>query len=249
LSRDGCEVCFFASKFTSSFVGGMFQDGLVLMGPNRLDNQRAWELLLRDFNPQHIVFADYPLLTLSSGTAPLHDNSWEHALNDCNADLFTLDHLGYAQHPRLLFFGPPHGTLGIERIPALPPRMQILLPCPLHDPATTSLRGHLFQYWRDPGKRNVRDPAEIRAPYVRSADELLVLHLTSHWACQAAELLMNPYYAFLPRLLSYYLGSLSRPVTVLAINNGCLLPEQTSGHVRILNAGPITPQRYEDLVS
>lgn len=248
LRTEGCTVRFLASSFTASFIRSRLPDALTEFGSDMYSNQRLWESTLREFRPTHIVFSDYPLLALSSGTIPLRDAPWESRLEECEAEIFTLDHLGYAQKSRLLFFGPPHGTIGVERIPATPLRIRVLLPCPLHDPTTTSLHGQPFRYWNSLPEFPEPDRVQQRAAYVRSSEELLILHIASGWAVRAAELLLNPYYSFLPRLMSYYLRDLARPVTVISVNDGFLLPEVENGNVRFINTGPLDPSHYEGVL-
>jgi Family of unknown function (DUF6365) len=250
LRRDGRRVHFLASASCARFIRNSFPDAVTALGTDRSENRRTWDRVLRDLKPGVIVFADYPLLTLGSGTIPLHDESWAARLDECDAELFTLDHLGYAQRPRLIFFGPAHRTIGLERLGPIPARMRVLLPCPLHDPAATQLRGQPFQYWRAPAAPSLleRDGEDLRRSLVRSSDELLVVHCTSGWACNAASLIECPYYEFLPALLCNYLGDLDRPVAVVSVNTGALLQERTDGRVRIVNAGPLTPSRFERLL-
>lgn len=250
LRRDGCRVHFLASAFCARFMRNSFPDAITELGIDGRENRRMWGRALRDLKPSAIIFADYPLLTLGSGTIPLHDESWEAQLAESDAELFTLDHLGYAQGPRLIFFGPAHRTIGLERLGAIPARMRVLLPCPLHDPATTRLRGQPFHYWPVPSAAFPLDRGvtDLRRSLVRSPDELLVVHCTSEWACYAASLIECPYYEFLPALLSCYLRDLDRPLTVLSVNTGTLLPETTDGRVRIVNTGPLTPSHFERLL-
>jgi Family of unknown function (DUF6365) len=249
MKREGHRVHFLASGFTAAFVRSRVPDTVIELGNDLAANQLAWARAVREVRPTAVVFADYPLLTFSSGTVPLRDQAWEAQLDRSGADMFTLDHLGYAQQPRLIFFGPAHRTIGVQRVAPIPPGMQVLLPCPLHDPATTQLRGLPFQYWEAGADTSPSEAAQIRRRYLRSSDELLILHCTSGWACRAADLLRSPYYAFLPRLLSFYLADLPRPVTVLSVNTGTLLPETTVGHMRIVNLGPVPPAHFEHLLS
>src|SRR5215813_6724490 len=170
LQREGCGVHFLASRFARTFVSSRLPNAVTELGSDLVSNQHIWETALHKFKPSHIVFADYPLLALKSGRIPLLDEFWESKLDSCDAEIFTLDHLGYAQRPRILFFGPPHDTIGIERIPATPSRIHLLLPCPLHDPMNSSLRGKTFRYWDNPSESSDPDQVGMRARYVRSAE-------------------------------------------------------------------------------
>jgi Family of unknown function (DUF6365) len=248
LRTEGCAVHFLASGFTASFIRSRLPDAVTQFGSDLSCNQSLWAHSLQEFRPTQIVFCDYPLLALRSGAIPLRDKHWENRLDECDAEIFTLDHLGYAQRARLIFFGPAHDTLGIERIPATPSRIHVLLPCPLHDPIATSLRGQPFRFWNSRPDLPEADHTQGRVAYVRSAEEILILHIVSGWAVRAAELIQSPYYLFLPRLLSYYLRDLARPVTVLSVNDGSLMPETKNGNVRFINTGPVAPSHYERLL-
>jgi hypothetical protein len=248
LSEESHGIHFLASQFTGDFIRGRLRAAVTDLGPELRANQDTWDKTLRRFRPTCIIFADYPLLTFDSGVAPLLDESWEGGLSECEAQLFTLDHLGYAQKPRLVFFGPPQKTIGIQRIPKMPPQIGILLPCPLHDPETTKLKGRAFRYWQTDASRHPADSTEWRGRYVQDERQILILHLVSGWACRAAELLNHPYYEKLPRLLSYYLKGLGRPVTVLSVNSGEKLPEGVYGNVRVVNAKPMEPAQFERIL-
>ena len=246
LVAEGCKVHFVASNFTAGFLAG--RGPMTVLGPDLLHNQSSWNQALLEFRPDRIVFADYPLLAFDSGTVSLRDAAWEAGLARIDADLYTLDHLGYAQGQKLIFFGPPQNTLGLQRIPSLPSGIHILLPCPLHHPDTTMLRGRPFRYSSFKPDRNHIESGNIRRSYVRSPDEVLVLHLTSQWACRAAKMIGHPYYPLLPKLLSNSLEDIASSVTVLSVNDGSLLPEITEGKVRILNLKPMSPAAYEGLL-
>jgi hypothetical protein len=247
LSEEGHGIHFLASQFTGDFIRGRLRAAVTDLGPELRANQDIWVKTLRHFRPTSIIFADYPLLTFDSGAAPLLDDVWERGLSECESQLFTLDHLGYAQKPRLVFFGPPQKTIGIQRIPKMPPHIGILLPCPLHDPETTKLKGRTFRYSQADTNRHSANSTEWRRR-IQDDRQVLILHLASGWACRAAELLNHPYYLKLPRLLSYYLNGLGRPVTVLSVNSGEKLPEGVHGNVRVINAEPMEPARLERLL-
>jgi hypothetical protein len=248
LSTERWEVHFLASDAIATFIRARLPDVVSTLGPDLERNQRTWETILRKFQPDAVVFADYPLLAFGSGTAPLRDDAWEKGIHRIDARLFTLDHLGYAQRPRIVFFGPAHSTLALERTPLIPSRMRVLLPCPLHDPDSNALQGRPFRHWNSQPDHNQLKSLNARTAYVRSAEELLVLHLTSPWACQAAEVLRHPYYSLLPEIISDLLSGFSRPVTLLSVNNGSLLPQANSGKLRIINSGPVDPTQFERLL-
>jgi hypothetical protein len=248
LAAKGWSVRFLSSRFTGDFLAPRLGDRVTVLGRDLAENRRCWEGVLDDFQPGNVVFADYPLLSFAGAAAPLWDSDWEEALPGAETALFTLDHLGYAQRPGLVFFGPPHETIGVQRIQPLPPGIRILLPCPLHDPEHSPLRGHPF---RLPGLNGAANPngADARERRLRSGDELLVLHFVSHWACDAARLIESPYYSLFPEWLVRHLSGAGRPVTVISVNNGALLPELESDGVRIVNARPMPPTDFEALLA
>lgn len=248
LAAKGWSVRFLASRFTSGFLAPRLGDRVTVLGRDMAENRRCWEGVLEDFQPGHVVFADYPLLSFAGAAAPLWDADWEEALPVADAALFTLDHLGYAQRPGLVFFGPPHETIGVQRIQPLPPWIRILLPCPLHDPEHSPLRGHPFRLRGLNGAAGSHG-GDARQRHLRSSDESLVLHFVSHWACDAARLISSPYYSLLPEWLVRHLRGIGRPVTVISVNNGALLPELESDGVRILNARPMSPSDFEALLA
>ena len=248
LAAKGWSVRFLASRFTADFLAPRLGDRVTVLGTDMAENRRRWERVLHEFQPGHVVFADYPLLSFGGAAAPLWDADWEEALPLADAALFTLDHLGYAQRQGLVFFGPPHETIGVQRIQPLPPWIRILLPCPLHDPEHSALRGHPFRL-RSLNGAAAPHGGDARQRHLRSADELLVLHFVSHWACEAARLIESPYYSLFPEWLVRHLRGIGRPVTVMSVNNGALLPELESDGVRIVNVRPMAPSDFEALLA
>jgi Family of unknown function (DUF6365) len=246
LAAEGWTVRFLASAFTARFLTPRLGDRVTILGRDLAENRRRWEEALDDFRPAHVIFADYPLLTFAAAAAPLWGADWEQTLPVADAEIFTLDHLGYAQRPGLVFFGPPHETIGIQRIQPLPPWIRILLPCPPHDPEHSSLSGYPFRVRTLHGVAGQHGD-DVRQQYIRSRDEFLVLHFVSNWACDAALLIKSPFYSLFSEWLVRHLRGVGRPVTVLSVNNGVLLPELTSEGVRILNAPPMSPSAFEEL--
>jgi hypothetical protein len=248
LAAEGCRLHFLASEFTGNFVRSRLGNNVSPLGHDLKANQHAWYSILHELRPAAVVFADYPLLAFRSGTVPLRDKTWEQSLDRIDAGLFTLDHLGYAQRSRIVFFGPALTTLGFENILPIPASMRVLLPCPLHDPDHSLLRGIPFRYWKQSTEQDQAAFASTRGHYVRSDEELLVLHLSSQWAHTAAELLQHPYYSLLPEMISGFLSGLGRPVIFLSVNNGRLLPQVESTNVRTINAKPVDPAEFERLL-
>jgi hypothetical protein len=249
LSDAGWRVRFLASHFTASFFRPVPHGEVLELGPEGQENRRAWEAALGSFRPHVVVFADYPLLFFPSGTVPLVDPSWVGALESVDPVLVTLDHLGYAQGQTTVFFGPPHLSFASATTPAVPDRMALMLPCPLHDPRhTQGRRGTPFRYWRSSAPSSSRSREEVRSRYLREDSGLLVLHSTPRWGWDLARQFGLPYYDYLSRILAHYLADLRPSVTVVSVNNGHLLRPVEGPDCRVLNLPPLSPHDYEELL-
>lgn len=253
LAASGDEVGFLASPFTSSLLRESLGPSVQELGDDLGENQRIWDRAVRALEPVVVVFADYPLLFLPNGVAPLADDGWVSRLERSSvagrARLVTLDHLGYAQRPATVFFGPPHLSFLSATFPPLPTGMEVLLPCPSHEPADVSgRRGLPFCAWESPPTGGGRSSGEVRRRYGVGEGGLLVVHATPQWAWRMAEQFGLPYYHFLPRILEHYLCDLDRPVTIVSVNNGRLLPAAKGGRVRVVNLGPVPVVEFEDLL-
>ncbi len=240
IAKVGGQVHVLASRFTSGFAKGL---DTTVMGEDAGENRAAWARTLRAFSPDAIVFADFAMTFFSSGVAPLGDGAWLRSLGGVDAELFTFDHLGFAQGPMNVFYGPPH--LGIvEPIQQPPSRMNVLLPCPVQEPSPVEgRRGIPFRYWAPP----VLDDdtkRKVRARY--GGDDLLVFHSVPTWAWEWAARFGHPYYESLTALLELQLEGLPRPVTVVSVNNGRLLSASTK--LRILNLSTLPKEDYEALI-
>jgi hypothetical protein len=197
------------------------------------------------------VFADYPLLFFSSGSVPLADDDWAVALERAGCALFTLDHLGYAQGERIVAFGPPHLTFGIEVMRALPAQMQVLLPCPINDPARDGLRGVPFS-GAPASAITVAERRAVRNRYLenrRDDNALLVLHSTPGWAVHLARGLRLPHHRFLAELLAEMFAGCDRPVVVVSVNGDSLLAEMQRDGFRTINLQPLPPSDFERLIA
>lgn len=249
LSRDGCRVRFLASAFTARFLTPRFGGAVTELGSSRPTNQALWSRTVRSFDPQVVVFADYPLLFFASGIAPLADDRWVADLDSLAADLVTLDHLGYAQGPRWVFFGPAHRSMHAERTPVLPARMRVLLPCPVNEPGPVAGRAGIpFRSIALPLEVPAGRRAAARDRFV-PAEGLLVVHLASRWAWMIADLLDLPYFHFLDRLLAGYLDDCDRPVRVVSVNSGDLLGAGAPQRgVEVINVAGLAPDDFEALL-
>lgn len=245
------DVHFLASAFTASFLKPAFPTQVTEFTPDPFRNRELWESALRQFRPDVVVFADYPLLFFSCGASRLADEAWAASLEAVEPALATLDHLGYAQKTMTVFFGPPHLTFQCQATPELPSRMHILLPCPMHEPSEVPERkGMPFRCWDSPTAhpQDEDELEDLREAYLWDRRGLLVFHSTPSWAWKFAEVFGLPYYSLLPRLLAYYLEGLPRHVTVVSVNNGNLLPAFTHPNIHVVNVGTLPHGLYERLL-
>ncbi len=250
LTRNGHRVHFLASAFATRFLQDEFAGNISALGQDGPANVVTWARTLDRFKPDVIVFADYPLMFWSSGLAPLaREPGWEEGLLETDIPLVTLDHFGFAQGEMGIFLGPPHLTHQYHRFEALPERMQIMLPCPMHAPgAVAGRKGTPFRYWDVPLTIAPQVRAATRSKYLRHPDDLLVVHIVSNWAWQSAETLQLTFYRYLGALLLHYLGSLGRGVTIVSLNNGSLLGAASRNGAHLTDIGQVTPPEFDGLI-
>jgi Family of unknown function (DUF6365) len=251
LIENGHEVLFLASPFARRFIDPSFQGRVQEFGPEGPRNHEIWKSALREFCPDAVVFADYPLLFFPSGVSRLaSEPGWVESLDNIGACLVTLDHFGFAQHEMSLFFGPAHlTTFQYQKFPPIPSPMEILLPCPMHEPdAVEGRKGEPFRYWSVPLGVTSSARQRIRRRYLENEDDLLVFHSVPNWAWQAAEALGLPFYEYLPRILEEYLGSVQKQITIVSVNNGELLASPSNSRVRFINLNPIPTAEFEELL-
>lgn len=245
---DGGEVSFLASPLASRLLGPSFGASVTTLSGDRGHNQVLWGSALAATRPDAIVFADYPLLFFRTGASPLADDAWVASLQRGDAVLVTLDHLGYAQRARTVFFGPPHRSFHSEAIPALPPGMQVLLPCPINSPQPVDARtGIPFRGLQLPVPD---DPAARREARRRHAGGggLMVVHLVPGWSWRLADQFGLPYYAHLARLLLHHLRDVPAPVTVVSVNNGSLLGCSSDGARRVVDLPELDVAEFDALI-
>lgn len=248
LERSGNELSFLASPGANRYLEPRFGGRVQRFGDSLAANQKLWNETLARERPHAIVFADYPLLFFSSGSVPLADDDWVESLERSGCTLFTLDHLGYAQRERIVAFGPPHMTFGIEVTRALPAQMRVLLPCPINDSTGDGLRG--VPYRSAPGLEITEaERREVRARLLDDDRALLVLHTTPGWAVHLARGLGLPHYAFLAELLVEMFAECHRPVVVASVSGDALLTKTQRAGFRTINLQPMPPADFERLIA
>jgi hypothetical protein len=247
----GHHVLYLAAPFARRFLDGPFPGAVWSLGSDEAENHATWQRALTRFRPEVVVFADFPHLFFSTGVSRLAGYpGWVASLGSLDAMLVTLDHFGFAQRAMGMFFGPAHiTTFQYEYFPAIPDRMHILLPCPMHHPGPVEgRRGEPFRYWDVPIHRSETLRATVRERYRANHDGLLVVHSVPNWAWRAAEALRLPLYQFLPRLLGEFFGGSRGPVTIVSVNNGSLLDPTGVPGVRIVNLPPQPAAEFEALL-
>jgi hypothetical protein len=246
----GGSVLFLSSAFARCFIEERFPKEIQDFTDDGEQNRIIWDLSLRKFRPDVIVFADYPLLFFTSGVSPLSDKEgWVQSLKEVDVCIATLDHTGFAQREMGLYFGPPHLSFHYESIPGIPEQMRILLPCPMNEPKPLIRRkGQPFRYWDIPLTITEDQRREVRRRYLENEDDYLIFHAVAHWAWQTTQIYEIPYYQFLPEILEYYLADLPKNVTVVSVNNGELLKKPSNAKIQIINLPSLPKSEYEALL-
>lgn len=247
LIEQGTMVSFLAAPPASDLLAASFpQQEMYVLSSDVHTNRIQWDDATESIRPDVVVFADYPSLFMSSGSAAFEDmTDWVRSLETITSTLVTLDHCGIAQSPVEIDFGPYHLGLRRERFPSIHKRVQILLPCPLHEPGPLSWRnGTPFRYLEAPTpqggiRKGTRTSLEV------DDDGFIILHPVTSAAAAFARFYRLPYYRYLPILLTKYLGALATRVTLISINSGDLLP-QVDG-VRVINISAVPPERFDSL--
>lgn len=249
LVRDGAEVRYLGSALAHRLLDPEFPGKVWSLGSDPEQNLARWHEAHESFRPHVVVFADLPFLWLSHGTVQLGEpEALRAAIEASPVPVLTLDHMGMAQRPMTLFFGPPHLAPTPNRIPAMPASVECLLPCPMHEPGpVASRKGLPFRYWDVPFVRPPGERERVRASFLRRPDELLVVYPVPGWAPRVADAIEHPYYRLLPELFEHYLGELPREVTVVAVN-GQTLPARDDGRVRIVRTATLPVEQFEALL-
>ncbi len=249
LESAGSSCTFLASHGIQRYIEPGFPGQVQTFGESLQDNQRLWADVMARTRPDAIVFADYPLLFFVSGSVPLVSDQWVDSLERAGPALFTLDHLGYAQKSRVVAFGPPHMTFGMEVTAALPQSMKVLLPCPINDPAPGSDRcGLPFRSGPAHEISEVRRRT-VRARYVEDARTILVLHAAPGWAVHLARQLRLPHYQFLHQILAELFRGLDRPVVVVSVGSDPLPTPSRPDDFRVFNVPSMPPSDFEGLIA
>ena len=248
LLRSGHAVRFAASPATARLLADIFPGGVTTFGHVERENRDIWDGLMRAVRPDVIVFADYALLFVTSGSIPLASPAWVAGVRRTGVRLATLDHLGFAQGPGAVYFGPPHLAVHAESFAPAPDDVEILLPCPLFEGAVPGWKGTPVRYWDQPPAIPDDVRAATRCELLASDERYLVVHSTPGWAIEMADEWGLPHYQVLPRLLAHYLSALPAPAVLVSVNDGGLLPESGAAHLRVANLAPLPAAAFERLL-
>jgi len=249
LRREGAEVHYLGTPLARRLLGEEFAGAVQPLGDDPEANFRRWTAALSELRPHAVVFADLPFFWLRHGTVQLRSPAaLLDAIESLDVPVFSLDHMGMAQGPITLYFGPPHLAQAPHRIPALPERVGRLLPCPMHEPGEVEGRkGAPFRYWEVPIVRPPGEREQVRASVLRKPGERLVFYPIPGWAVRVGEAIGHPYHRLLPEFFEYYFGGLGAPVTIVVVN-GQAIPARAPGDVRIVPMPILDVDRFEALM-
>ena len=253
LVERGDVVGFLASPFARRFIEQRFGERIWPLGASGAGNREQWDRALAELRPDVVLFADYPLMFFPHGCVPLaREPGWAESLESVDALLVTMDHFGFVQDgaERGFFMGPPHlGFFAYYRVPPLPARMQVMLPCPMHEPGDVPGRsGEPFRYWDVPLAAPAGSREAVRRKYGVRDGEKLVFHSVPNWAVKAAAQLRLPFYLYYADLLDLYFSELDAPVVILSVNDGSLLHTSPGSSVRVTSLGPLAHTEFEALL-
>jgi hypothetical protein len=250
LVSKGHRVAFVASPHARRLIPRRFLEDVFESTAAVEDNLRIWYQVLDTFAPDAVVFADYPIVVSPKLSSPLGPHrEWLTDLQRRQVCLVTFDHFGFGQCEEELTIGPRHLYSQQITFPVVPDEMRIMLPCPMHHPGPLEgRRGDPFRYWILPLGLPEGLRREVRRNYLNNEDDLLIMHSVPVWAWKMAEALRLPYYHFLSEVFSYYLEGVGKPVTLVSVNNGRLLPQPSDGSFRVVNLEPMAITEFEKLL-
>jgi hypothetical protein len=250
VTEDGGEVCFLASPGAAKIIESGFPYRVSTMTPSVSTNHGIWWQAVRDFRPNVVVFSEvYEFFArhMYPGYPSLINWKWLKEIEGFDGCLVWIDVMGFM----------PFAEKSLARLSSPPrfmrsflERLQVMLPCPSHDPAVLEGREG-FAYRSidlplrvDPGERE-----RVRAQYLGEPDGgFLILHATGQWLRRLAETLRLPLYHYLSELLGAYLADLPKPVTLVDIAD--LLPRKpyVHGNFKVITLKSMPPRDFEALL-
>ncbi len=249
IAARGGSVAFVSSTFASRFLIPKYRDVLYVLTNSREKNGKIWMTALQKFRPDCIVFADYPLMYFSSGSARIMDREKlaDH-LQRLDCRLASFDHAFWGQKGRGMYFGPSHLSFCYETWPDVPESMALYLPCPMHEPRERSWRkGMAYRNWDVPRTLTAKRRRAIRAEYLEDGRKHLIFHSIPDWAVRMSRRHRLPLYKFLGEILEYHLGNLAGATTLVSVNKGKALRQTRARKLRIVNLPYLEKTAFEEL--
>lgn len=208
-----------AAAFGSAFAGTH------VLGPDRADNTATLRRIISEISPDIIILCDAALVDTPTGSLPLDIADTLDVVARSGCRLATFDHLG------------------IPLSAAWPADAAILRPCPIGSPLADR-----------PGQ-----PVAVTRPVARdgwagdlperSRGAMRIVHTVAPWAMTLAAAQNNPLHAHLPAIMESYVADLDRPVELISVNNGSLLPPAPHGRLRVVNLPPQPAEAFDRLIA
>ncbi|MFC6593434.1 DUF6365 family protein [Kitasatospora paranensis] len=200
--------------------------GTHALGPDRAGNTATLRRVVDGVSPDIVVFCDAALVDTPTGSLPVDVADAIDVITGSGCRLATFDHLG------------------IPLSAAWPPDTAILRPCPLGSPLMDGRPGLPVAVTRPVTGLAGIDELPARVPGV-----LRIVHTVAPWAITLAAAVKHPLHQHLPAILESYLADLGRPVELLSVNNGALLPAAPRGRLRVVNLPPQPAAVFDRLLA
>ncbi|HXU12738.1 MAG TPA: DUF6365 family protein [Candidatus Binatia bacterium] len=253
----GGEAWFLASGPAAQILRPKFGDRVQEMTGDLASNQHHWRRMVEEVEPNVVVFSELrSILALRLNRQyPLADLSWLRELNEVDALLVALDHVGSTPSVQKVM-GRLSGHAFFRLISnAWRPifeRMVILLPCPLHEPGKVEGRqGHPYRSMAMPARLDPAIRAQVRARYLGeddAEDGRLIFHSVPRWSYRLAKALKAPLYEHLSEILAEYVADVEAPVTIVSVNDGTLLRRSPNKALRVVNLAGLPLAEFDALM-
>ncbi|MFD9412499.1 DUF6365 family protein [Streptomyces sp. NPDC059989] len=225
LAAAGCAAHLLASRQHGAAFGAAFA-GTHSLGMDLADNTAMLRRVIDETSPDIVVFCDAALVDTPTGSLPMDLADAIDVITGSGCRLATFDHLG------------------IPLSAAWPPDAAILRPCPMGSPLIDSGPGRPVSVTRPVAELGGIDDLPERVP-----GGLRIVHTVAPWAIRIAIALKHPLHKYLPAIVESYLADLDRPVQLLSVNNGSLLPAAPHGRLRVVNLPPQPAAVFDQLLA
>jgi hypothetical protein len=253
----GGEAWFLASTPAAQIVRPKYGDRVQEMTGDLASNQHHWRRMIEEIDPNVIVFSELrSILALRLNRQfPLADLSWLRELNEVDALLVALDHVGSTPSVQKMISrlsGHAFFRLISNAWRPIFERMVILLPCPLHEPGKVEGRqGHPYRSMAMPLRVDPAVRDQVRARYLgedHAADGRLIFHSVPRWSFRLAKALKAPLYDNLSEFVAEYVADVEAPVTIVSVNDGTLLRPSPDKTVRVVNLAGLPLAEFDALM-